>query len=85
MRPRARAPAGHADLVERSLEQLVAEARGHHLDHLVEAALRQSARLTAARHRFTRHAAVAGRVGTDGWWEVEALARSAGRAASHPR
>jgi hypothetical protein len=75
--PWTRVPAGQAELVERLLLSLEAECRTHHLDYPAEEARRQLAWLAVARRRFFRYVEVAGRLGSDHWREIEALADSA--------
>jgi hypothetical protein len=75
--PWSRVPAGQAGLVERFLLSLESECRRYHLDYESEQARTQLAWLAVARRRFRRYVEVAGRLGSDHWREIEALAESA--------
>jgi hypothetical protein len=78
--PWSRVPAGQVDLVEGVLGALEVECRASYLDYPADQALTQLAWLAVAGRHVTRYVAVASRLGTDHWREVDALAESALRA-----
>jgi hypothetical protein len=75
--PFAGVGAEHHDLVERLLWSLAAELEGHRLGYQAEVAMGLVAYLQAATARLDRLIATAGRLGSDQWMPIVALAETA--------
>lgn len=78
-----RVPAGQADMIEEILAGLAAEWRAAYQDHQADEALELVAWLHIAGRRYTRYVEAAGRLGSDHWQPIVALAESALAAGRH--
>ena len=77
--PWTRVPPTQESLVEGLLSSLESQCRSGHLTYAAEEARRQQAWLAVGTRSIDRFIEVAGRLGTDHWAEIEALAEGAMR------
>lgn len=81
--PFQRVPPGQADLVESILLDLAEEYRAAYQDYEADQAIHLVAWLHIGGRRYTRYADAAGRLGSDHWKPIVALAESALSAGRH--